>query len=66
MSKKQWWAFPRMSGWRYEYSLRRGALTGIRPFGIIASRLSRETSEFRLKKQSAESTKLTRMGQRIA
>jgi GNAT superfamily N-acetyltransferase len=33
MSKEQWWAFPRMPGWRYEYFLRRGALTGIRPFG---------------------------------
>ena len=33
MSKEEWWGFPRMPGWKYEYCLRLGADTKIRPFG---------------------------------
>ena len=33
MSEQEWWAFPRMPGWKYEYANKVGALTEIRPFG---------------------------------
>jgi GNAT superfamily N-acetyltransferase len=33
MSEEEWWGFPRMPGWKYEYSIREGAVTQIRPFG---------------------------------
>ena len=33
MSEQEWWAFPRMPGWKYEYANKVGADTEIRPFG---------------------------------
>jgi GNAT superfamily N-acetyltransferase len=33
MGEEEWWGFPRMPGWKYEYSIREGAVTQIRPFG---------------------------------
>lgn len=33
MREKEWWMFPRMPGWKYEYSFKLGADTQIRPFG---------------------------------
>jgi GNAT superfamily N-acetyltransferase len=32
MSELDWWALPRLPGWKYEYSFKRGAETQIRPF----------------------------------
>ena len=33
MSEEEWWGFPRMPGWKYEWDVRLGAETEIRPFG---------------------------------
>jgi RimJ/RimL family protein N-acetyltransferase len=33
MTEEEWWGFPRMPGWKYEWDVRLGSDTEIRPFG---------------------------------
>ena len=33
MSEDEWWGFPRIPGWKYEWDIRLGADVTIRPFG---------------------------------
>jgi hypothetical protein len=56
MSKQEWWAFPRMPGWKYEYSNKVGADTEIRPFGpqyriVVEPRTADAPCEIRSVKQ---------------